>query len=787
MKKRVPAHLIHALLSILLAVGLTMPLLGVLLPSTPDPRVFLLIASVVLLFEIASLHRISALSVGVLSLLALLFWLFGAGGTVIMSDVLLAMNLRISGITTALPLVSEPVRFLVTVTVTLLSCLACLKKASCMPSLLLCVCDLLLIYLTDSVSLLPWLLPALGAALLMLLTDRFPETSVPRLIPWIAALLLACFALTGQGVTVEPLKEKADELRQSVLDHLFFTDPRDVFSLSTEGYYPEGSEQLGGKPTPRENPVMQVSTPRTAYLRGVILDEYTGRSWRNTTGGRRYLWQSQRFEQERIALFNQALPPEAVSGAFTQSLSVSVRMLTDSASTLFVPQRIRELIPGGDLVPYFSNASEVFITRNLQAGDTWRVSAPLTVAGDPGLGTFLDLCATLDDPGWETAVEQYISLPSHLEKPIYSLAASIASTGNTPYEKMMALVSYLSRGFRYTLDVDDQPANVDFVTRFLLDTKEGYCTYFASAMTVLCRMIGLPARYVEGYLAEPNEQGEALVTGLNGHAWTEVYFKGFGWLTVDATPRRRQGSTGNSSSGNSTDSTPSPEPEATPTPPQEQEQGEEQEQGGQDTPTPSPSNEPSPEPTVSDEPSASPSPQPPSPDTENSPSPESSPETSDDSVRDPGDFFASPLFWLLLLLLLLLLALAVRILRTSPAFRARRAATDLLRAGVWAQEIADLLHAERWKRKTGESLLAFTCRIDQSGPFTTSLQPVGECLSLICYARHVPGDAELTLLKDTATLLKGELSFPARLRYLARRIFLPLSRRRWTDQLPEGQ
>ena len=47
----------------------------------------------------------------------------------------------------------------------------------------------------------------------------------------------------------------------------------------------------------------------------------------------------------------------------------------------------------------------------------------------------------------------------------------------------------------------------------------------------MCRMIGLPARYVEGYLATPDENGTAYVTGLQAHAWTEVYFSGFGWLT----------------------------------------------------------------------------------------------------------------------------------------------------------------------------------------------------------------------------------------------------------------
>ena len=79
-------------------------------------------------------------------------------------------------------------------------------------------------------------------------------------------------------------------VRQAIMDRLFFTEARDVFSLYAAGFSPQGQDQLGGKPKPETAQVMQVFTPRTAYLRGTIYDTYTGRSWRNTAGGRRYLW-----------------------------------------------------------------------------------------------------------------------------------------------------------------------------------------------------------------------------------------------------------------------------------------------------------------------------------------------------------------------------------------------------------------------------------------------------------------------------------------------------------------
>ena len=767
MSDAVRTRLTHALLSALLTAGLLLTLLHILEPSFASPVLLLWSAMVILLFELACSSRTAALVSAGLATLLLLVWVFLLGGMLTVSDVTLAVVLRLSGVRTALPLVASEAKILLTILITLVCCFACLRGASVLPAALLCFGTILLLYLSGSGEVVPWFLPALAALLLMFLTNRFPETPALPLIPF-AALAVACaFLAAGGGVGANPLREKADELRQAILDRLFFTEPRDVFSLSTEGYYPEGQDQLGGKPDPRDRVVMQVSTPRTVYLRGVILDRYTGRNWVNTTGGRRYLRQSPRLAQLRASLFDEDLPPLNVRNSLCDPVTVSVRMLSDGASTLYVPQRVREITPGGDLVPYFSNSSELFVTRNLRAGDTYSVSAPLFTAGDPGLGTLIEVCSTLEDSRYDEMTEAYTSLPSHLEEPVYALAREASSVAASPYDKALALQSWLIRGYRYTLDVAPHPENVDFVTSFLLDTRQGYCTYFASAMTVLCRMIGLPARYVEGWLAEPDENGEALVTGLNAHAWTEVYFKGFGWLTFDATPRHT-GSESPDSSGQ--DSPPEPSPTPSPEPP-----GPE---GSEDEPTPSPEPEkdvPTPEPTdePSEEPSEEPSPEPP--DVSDPPtSPPDGESTPPEGPEKPGSF---P--WLLLLLLLLAAGAALRVRMTSPAFREKRAQTESDRFDVWVREITDLLHAEGLDRRPGESPMAFGRRLDRTGPFSVALGPVGECISLIRYSRAEATETDTGLIRDTSILLKDELSRPARLRYLLRRSFIPLKRRKW--------
>ena len=134
-----------------------------------------------------------------------------------------------------------------------------------------------------------------------------------------------------------------------VFDYFFYTDPRNVFSLAGEGYYPQGQTQLGGPAEPHNQPVMAVITPRKAYLRGVIKNVYTGRTWLDDIGGRRYLFSASRFEELRNTTFDQKLP--LLDGSADNSLlstrMLQVRMLQDSASTMFVTQRVRSLSAEG--------------------------------------------------------------------------------------------------------------------------------------------------------------------------------------------------------------------------------------------------------------------------------------------------------------------------------------------------------------------------------------------------------------------------------------------------------
>ncbi len=738
---------IHLLLSFLLSAGMDLPLLLLLIPGLSPVLPLLLLLAVCFLSEAASLHKAAAVSFGSLCLAALLYWLFAAGGLTCVSDIAIALTLRFSGQQAAFPLVAESAVIVLSLLIGLICWFLTLPRFSCLPAMLLSIGMMLILWLSGSPHLILWILPAVVTVLMLLFLDHHPDTGTLRLFLLSALLVLVSYALALRAPGPVPsLKKTADDLRQYVLDYLFFTDPRDVFSLSAEGYYPQGSGQLGGPPEISDRPVMQVSTPRNTYLRGVVLNEYNGHAWTNSTGGRRYLWQSRSHAAQRSVLFDQALPVFSADNSLLTPYTVSVRMLSDNASTLFVPQRIRELVPGGGLVPYFSSSSELFITRNLAAGDTWSVEAPLLQSGDPGIVLLLEAASSLPDSFPETYADLYTRLPDHLEQPVYDLAAEITAYCTTPYEKAFALQSWLSRNCRYTLDVPRHPENVDFVTRFLLETREGYCTYFASALTVMCRMAGLPARYVEGYIALPDPSGNALVTGMHAHAWTEVYFSGFGWLTFDATPLSAQQDPEGADQKNrdgSPDASPSPPPEET---------------------------VPSPEPTAGETASdALPSERP-----EETPSPgeggEEDPLPPDGSETSARTSFR---WWIpcLILLLLLILFLLYRIRVTDPVYKEKRAASDTDRFRVWRDELILLLSADRQSRKPGETPLSYARRLDQSGRYAVPLAPVGELLSLLSYSASEPVPGDIRLIRTAAGQLYAGLSRSARLRFRVSRLF----------------
>ncbi|MCR5055237.1 MAG: hypothetical protein K6A69_10390 [Lachnospiraceae bacterium] len=119
---------------------------------------------------------------------------------------------------------------------------------------------------------------------------------------------------------------------------------------------------------------------------------------------------------------------------------------------------------------------------------------------------------------------------------IQKLSLDITKGLSGDYDKALAIEEYL-RSYSYNTAV--HPGNGDRIEEFLFNSKEGYCVHFASAMALMLRANGIPARYCEGYYVSfGKESGSSkyVITPNAAHAWVEGYIDGFGWITFEPTP-----------------------------------------------------------------------------------------------------------------------------------------------------------------------------------------------------------------------------------------------------------
>jgi transglutaminase-like putative cysteine protease len=132
---------------------------------------------------------------------------------------------------------------------------------------------------------------------------------------------------------------------------------------------------------------------------------------------------------------------------------------------------------------------------------------------------------------------QYLQLPAGLDPRVAKLARFITEAQVSPYWRAAAIEHYLRTELGYTLELPSERA-ADPLADFLFRRRRGHCEYFASAMAVMLRAIGIPSRLVTGFqTGEYNPVSDSYtVRADQAHAWVEAYFTGFGWVTFDPTP-----------------------------------------------------------------------------------------------------------------------------------------------------------------------------------------------------------------------------------------------------------
>ena len=295
--------------------------------------------------------------------------------------------------------------------------------------------------------------------------------------------------------------------------------------------------------------VMRVQTGKPiAYdrlrWRGIALTNFDGRRWSTFDRGA-----PQKLQPDFEGWIRTAdLPPKTAAPNSGMIYTVYLEPLATDA--IFVPGKVTKL--RGNFTGESSNSLAAIRRSYLFRDSTDTLTNPfhnytgIRYAGFsllPPLNVAKLRAAPAEYPSDITSA--YLQLPRKLDPRIPELAKQITKSAQTPFDKALAIESYLRNRFTYTLNLTGKPGD-DPLAHFLFETRAGHCEYFASAMTIMVRTLGIPSREVNGFLpGEFNELGgDYIVRASDAHSWVEVYFPGTDWQTFDPTPPAPENDTG---------------------------------------------------------------------------------------------------------------------------------------------------------------------------------------------------------------------------------------------------
>ena len=157
-------------------------------------------------------------------------------------------------------------------------------------------------------------------------------------------------------------------------------------------------------------------------------------------------------------------------------------------------------------------------------------------------GTLIEPTGTVTGvPGELGAADRELLDVQRVPDRVQQFAREAAAGAAQPDEKARRIAVAIAGQVKYNIEAAAVPSDADPAEWFLFTNREGYCDLFATAMTLCARSVGLPARYVIGYLPEKGDgHGNYVLREADYHAWCEVYFEGTGWTVYDATEGAEQ-------------------------------------------------------------------------------------------------------------------------------------------------------------------------------------------------------------------------------------------------------
>jgi len=289
------------------------------------------------------------------------------------------------------------------------------------------------------------------------------------------------------------------------------------------GSGPELSDQIVMTVQLDDNIEELYETELPLYWRGITYDRYTGYGWESSE----VLLRTYKAEESVVL-------PDLLEGEAYRMLQQDYHF-AEPKEIIYAAGKIISLdtdfkiawriVPG---ITETEKTSGDFFTGS-QNNRTYHVDSMVPVVSEKELHA-----AQGQYPGW--VIERYLALPDNISPRVIDLARDLTRNSPTSYGKVRSIEAYL-RTYKYELNLPVPPINEELSDYFLFELKKGYCDYYATAMVVLSRAVGIPARFAIGYThgSYDPDGGEFVVAEDNAHSWVEIYFIGIGWIPFEPT------------------------------------------------------------------------------------------------------------------------------------------------------------------------------------------------------------------------------------------------------------
>ncbi|ACY19052.1 transglutaminase TgpA family protein [Haliangium ochraceum] len=286
----------------------------------------------------------------------------------------------------------------------------------------------------------------------------------------------------------------------------------------------------------KTEPLVHPFEPRAVYWRGVAFDTYQEGRWLRRPDAPRTNWQVTHEGGNRNRYYmlydRSSASPSELGQLLEDTVRQEIYLEPISEEVLFGASMPRsfdiEVRPGVHRgKPWRTRNDEMRYPHN--SGIKYEVHSQIA----PPAAAALRASPEALPPGFQ----HYLQLPDEIPERVIELARDITRDAETRYDKAMAIEDWLESNLSYTLEMRS-PGDMEPIDFFLFERRMGHCEYFSSAMAVLMRAAGEPARNVNGFLGgEWNEYDKYIaVRAGDAHSWVEVYFAEVGWVTFDPTP-----------------------------------------------------------------------------------------------------------------------------------------------------------------------------------------------------------------------------------------------------------